>query len=162
MENQKQEWKSGADLAEQGFEYIQQWLSKGIDPSVIKTDFEGLDNILSGFQRGNMVILGGRPAMGKTALMQNIILNVAQQGHSVGVFSLSDSAEQFMLRLLAIKSSVSMTAIRNGRINNETEIPKVMKACEDTHSLPIFVQNRPASVNDIRERANQLKQQQKH
>ena len=126
----------------------------------LDTGFTELNTILSGFQRENVVLLGGRPAMGKTALMQNIILNVAKQGYGVGVFSLSDPVEQFMLRLIAIQSSVSMSDIRTGNVRKETDLPKIKEACEEMSTLPIFVQASSASADDIMERARILKQEQ--
>ena len=160
MENQEHSWKSSAELVVQGFECIQEWMKKESDILGLDTGFEELNRILSGFQRGNVVMLGGRPAMGKTALMQNIILNVAKQGYGVGVFSLADSTEQFILRLICIKSSVSMIDIRNGNVKKETDLPKIKEACEDTSTLPIFVQDSSASADDIMERARILKQEQ--
>ena len=153
-------WKSSAELAEQGFKRIQAWTNKDVNTSTFDTGFTELNELLSGFQPGNVVLLGSRPSMGKTALMQNIILNVAKQGHGVGIFSLAESAEQFLLRLTSITTEISMFDIRYGRINNETELPKIKKACEHIHSLPIFLQDRPVTVSELKTSVHLLKRQQ--
>ena len=159
MNKQESEWRAGAELVDQGFASIQEWMKKDSELRGLDTGFTDLNRILSGLQRGHVILLGGRPAMGKTALMQNIVLNVARKEQGVGIFSLSDSGEQFMLRLISIQSLVSMSRILNGHIDTETELPKIRQACEETSTLPIFVQDRMVSVRDIAEKTRQLKQQ---
>ena len=162
MENEENVWQSSKELVDHGFEYIQHWMKKDSALLGLDTGFADLNNILSGLQPGNLLMLGGRPAMGKTALMQNIALNIAKAGHGVAIFSFADSAEQCMLRMIGIESLVSVCAIRNGHISEDTDLPKIIDACETIYSLPIFIQDRAASVEDIIARVRYLYENEKN
>ena len=152
-----QSWKSSRELTEQEFEQILARFNDESYTTGLDTGFNDLNSILGGLQRGQLVLLGGRPAMGKSALMQNIILHVAKKGHGVGVFSLASSAEQFILRLITIESSVSTSKIRTGKIHREIELPKISNACEHLNDLPIYIQDDALTSDDIRKGAHTLK-----
>jgi replicative DNA helicase len=89
----------------------------------VSTGFEGLDRLLSGLQRSDLIILAARPSLGKTALALNMAYNAAVRLHrSVGIFSLEMSKEQLIQRLLAIGSGVDQQRLRTGWIeDNEWE-----------------------------------------
>lgn len=159
MEKQEH-WKSSSEVVESSVGMIQQRMNKTKELLGLDTGFEDLNKLLAGLQLGQLVLLAGRPAMGKTALMQNIVLNIAGQGHGVGVFSFVDSAEQFMLRLIGIKSLVSMSEILNGTVDAETQLPNITHACQHIDSLPIFTQDRLGSVDDIIDEVRSLKETQ--
>lgn len=91
--------------------------SKGI--TGIPTGYKKLDQMTSGFQNGDLIILAARPSMGKTALALSIGAAAAEQGFSVGVFSLEMSAEQLTLRLLSAESRIAHHNIRNATITSE-------------------------------------------
>jgi len=85
----------------------------------IPTHFTALDNMTSGFQKSDLIVLAARPAMGKTALALNMALSAAKSGHRVGIFSLEMSAEQLTLRLLSIESEIPHYNIKNAMISSE-------------------------------------------
>jgi len=91
--------------------------SKGI--TGIPTGYKKLDQMTSGLQNGDLVVLAARPSMGKTALALSIGASAAAQGFSVGVFSLEMAAEQLTLRLLSAESGISHHNIRNATISSD-------------------------------------------
>ena len=82
-------------------------------------DINKLDQITSGFQKSDLIVLAARPSMGKTAIALNIAVNAAAKGIAVGFFSLEMSAEQLTLRLLSAESGIAHQNIRNASISSE-------------------------------------------
>lgn len=91
--------------------------SKGI--TGVPSGYKKLDQMTSGFQGGDLVVLAARPSMGKTAAGLSIAATAAAQGFCVGVFSLEMSAEQLTLRLLSAESGISHQNIRNATITSD-------------------------------------------
>ncbi|MCI5583550.1 MAG: replicative DNA helicase [Anaeroplasma sp.] len=87
----------------------------------LNTGFTSLNKYTQGFQKGNLIILAARPAMGKSAMAMNLAVNVAaknKNGHgTVAIFSLEMSAEQLVERMVAADSSIRLNQIKNGRIS---------------------------------------------
>jgi replicative DNA helicase len=141
----------------------------------VATGFSDLDKKLGGLHRSDLVILAGRPSMGKTALATNIAFNaakaykpvltsggrtVAEDGAVVGFFSLEMSAEQLAARLLAEESGVSSDRIRRGDIKRE-DFDKLVRVSHRLQMLPLFIDDTPAlSVSALRTRARRLMRQQ--
>ncbi len=140
------------------------------------TGFTDLDKLLGGLQRSDLVILAGRPSMGKTALATNIAYNAARaskweiddqgerklvDGAVVGFFSLEMSSEQLATRILAEASGVSSHRIRQGDLSN-AEFQNVVEANQELSQIPFFIDDTPAlSVAQLRTRARRLKRQHK-
>ncbi len=136
--------------------------------------FTDLDKLLGGLQASDLIILAGRPSMGKTALATNMAYNAARlcrfdidangqkkvsDGAVVGFFSLEMSAEQLATRILAEASGVSSDRIRKGDLSNE-EFQRVVEANQELARLPFFIDDTPAlSVAQLRTRARRLKRQ---
>ncbi len=91
--------------------------NKGI--TGIPSGYKKLDQLSSGFQKSDLIVLAARPSMGKTALALCFGIEAASQGSSVGIFSLEMSAEQLTLRLLSSRSGISHHKIRNATISSE-------------------------------------------
>lgn len=89
----------------------------------IKTDYKNLDNILGGMEKGNLVIIGGRPSMGKTTLAINIASNIAFMG-SVMVFSLEMKDSQLVKKILSSKTQVEISKFKGGK-PTENDLTKV-------------------------------------
>lgn len=87
----------------------------------LPSGFEKLDNMTSGFQKSDLIILAARPSVGKTAFSLNVALNAALQGKSVMFFSLEMAGEQLGQRLLSIRSKVGLKKIKDGSVFNNTE-----------------------------------------
>jgi len=130
--------------------------------SGIDTGFSGLNRQLGGLNKSDLLVLAGRPAMGKTALATNIGFNAAkssklEKNESVLIFSLEMSAEQLAQRILAEQSTIDSHKLRSGDLN-ETEFSKLVSTQNDILNLPFFIDDTPAiSVGQIASRARRLK-----
>ena len=133
----------------------------------ISTGLMDLDNKLSGFQNSDLVIIAGRPSMGKTAFAINFALNACrallaktkegEKPPSVGFFSLEMSSEQLASRLLSMIARVDSTNLRNGKVNEE-HYNDLRKAASELSEMPFFIDDTPAlSIAAIRARARKLK-----
>ena len=141
----------------------------------VATGFGGLDKKLGGLHPSDLVILAGRPSMGKTALATNIAFNaaksyggrrtpdgrtIAEDGAVVGFFSLEMSAEQLATRILAEESGVSSDRIRRGDVSRE-DFDKFVRASQQLSGLRLFIDDTPAlTVSALRTRSRRLLRQQ--
>lgn len=126
-----------------------------------------VDKKLGGFQNSDLLILAGRPSMGKTALAVNFGYNAARayarsggkEGAIVGIFSLEMSADQLATRILADRSGISGDAIRKGNIKQE-DFRKFVEASQELSQIPLYIDDTPAlSISAVRTRARRLKRQ---
>lgn len=125
----------------------------------LPTGFSKFDTMTSGFQKGDLIILAARPSMGKTALMLNMAVAVAREGHKVGIFSLEMSAEQLLLRMLSSESHIAHQKIRNASISSDEWVALTNTAARlaDTR---IYVDDTPTlTMRDLRSKARKLKAQ---
>ena len=127
----------------------------------IPTGFSDLDHLLGGLQNSDLLIVAGRPSMGKTALAVNIALNACKTIHrdnrGIGFFSLEMSAEQLATRMLSMESGINSNKIRSGRIG-EDDFHKIIRVSQDLHELPFYIDDTPAlSITSLRTRARRLK-----
>lgn len=106
--------------------------------SGIKTGFSGLDNILIGMGAGDLIVLGGRPGMGKTTFAVNIAVNVAKRTKKeVAIFSLEMTNEQLVSRILCSEAMIDSHSMRTGRLDNEQwkRLAEAASALSDTNLL---------------------------
>lgn len=133
----------------------------------ISTGLNDLDKKLSGFHNSDMVIIAGRPGMGKTAFAINFAFNAckallkkAGEGEvkpSVGFFSLEMSSEQLSTRLLSMLTKVDSTLLRNGKVNEEN-YNSIRRAAQELKGMQIFIDDSPAlTISSVRTRARKLK-----
>jgi replicative DNA helicase len=119
-----------------------------------------LDKKLSGFNKSDLVVIAGRPSMGKTALALNIALNIAQANYKVGFFSLEMSKDQLSFRLLSLDSGINSMHLREGRIKEE-DYNSLRRKAERFLDINLFVDDTPAlSIGSLNSRAKRLKGQQ--
>ncbi len=156
----------------QNFVQLNIWLKKTFQHlNDIKTHRKGitgtpsgytkLDDMTSGFQNGDFIVLAARPSMGKTALALNIATNAAQEGFTVGFFSLEMSAEQLTLRLLSTESGVGHHHIRNATITSD-EWLVVTNTASKLAQMKIFIDDTPmVTIMDVRAKARKLKAEHK-
>lgn len=129
--------------------------SKGV--TGVSSSFEQLDNMTSGFQKGDLIILAARPSMGKTAFALNLAVNAAKNKMSVGFFSLEMSAEQLTLRLLSTESGISHHSIRNATISSEEWI-ELTHVAADLAQMKFFIDDTAGiSIMELRAKARKLK-----
>lgn len=123
----------------------------------VTTGFIDLDRLTSGLQRSDLVILAGRPSMGKTALALNMAHAVALKAKlPVGMFSIEMSAEQLAHRLLAMEAQIESQRLRNGRMS-EADWDRLIEAVGVLSELPFFIDDSPVlSMADMRSKARRL------
>jgi replicative DNA helicase len=124
----------------------------------IETGFTDLDVMTSGLQKGDLIIVGARPSVGKTAFALNIAQYVAIHNQvPVAVFSLEMSKEQLVLRLLCSEARVPGHKVRSGYLSQE-EWPALVSAASVLHSAPMFIDDTSAmSPLEIRAKARRLR-----
>ncbi|MCH8107739.1 MAG: replicative DNA helicase [Chloroflexi bacterium] len=120
------------------------------------TGFDGLDDLLGGMQPSDMIILGARPALGKSALAVNISLNAARNGSLVGIFSLEMSREQLALRILASEAEIDTHLLRLG-LTTEAEEQRIIDSIGQLSDLPVYIDDTPfQGVLEMRGKARRL------
>jgi replicative DNA helicase len=130
------------------------------DITGVSTGFTELDKLTSGLQPGELIIIAGRPSMGKTTLAINIAENAAI-GRQVpaGIFSMEMSAEQLSFRMLSSIGRISQSRLRNGKLSDE-DWPRVDSAVSMMSNAPIFIDDGGAlTPTDVRSRARRLKRE---
>jgi replicative DNA helicase len=124
----------------------------------VPSGYEDLDRLTAGFQPSDLIIVAGRPSMGKTAFCLNIAANVALHAKTgVAVFSLEMSADQLVMRMLCSLAELDLARVRIGHIQDR-EYKKIAMAVGDLGEAPIYIDDTPAlSVMELRARARRLK-----
>lgn len=142
------EFEKGADVSNRVLNEIAQLRTqKGV--TGIKTDLRDLDRITNGFQRGDLIILAARPAMGKSALALNLVNMVARNNPgNVALFSLEMPADSLMKRLLSCESQVVSEKLRNGRVTDQ-EMSKLHRAANALSERNIFIDDTSAITPNL-------------
>ena len=122
----------------------------------VPTGFRKLDNILSGLQKSDLVILAARPSVGKTSLALNMALNAASQGLTVGVFSLEMSKMQLVERLLAAEARVDSWRLRTGNLSDD-DFPRLGRAMGKLSEMSLYIDDSAnLTAMQIRTKARRL------
>ncbi len=120
------------------------------------TGYNDLDELLGGMQRSDMVVLGARPAMGKSTLAINVAINAAQDGATVGVFSLEMSREQLALRILAADAQIDSHRLRLGLVT-EADEQRITDSIGRLSELPMYIDDTPfQGMVEMRSKARRL------
>lgn len=149
-------------------------IARGGRISGLTSGFTDIDNLLGGLQPSDLLILAGRPGMGKTALGTNMAFHCAKaylqdleanaeypRGAPVLFFSLEMAAQQLSARILSEQSEIEVWKIRNGKFS-ETEWEKFVLAMQDLSSLPLYIDDTGGiSIAQIAARARRLKREKK-
>ena len=129
----------------------------------VPTGLRDLDDRLGGLHQSDLIIIAGRPSMGKTALATNIAFNAAQKlqeserKSSVAFFSLEMSSEQLSTRILAEQSRIKSNDIRRGKISDE-QFDKFIETSKNITELPLYIDETPAiSIAAMSNRARRIK-----
>jgi replicative DNA helicase len=124
----------------------------------VPSGFNDLDEMTSGFQRSDLIIVAARPSMGKTALVLNIAQHVAiEENTPVAVFSLEMSKESLVQRMLTAEARVDSQLLRKGKLRDD-EYPRIAKAAGILSSAPIWIDDTPGvSLLEMRSKARRLK-----
>jgi replicative DNA helicase len=123
--------------------------------------FYDLDAMTSGFQRSDLVIIAGRPAMGKTSFSLNVAVNIAKEHRlPVAVFSLEMSKEQLVQRLLAGEAQIESNRLRSGRLT-QSDMEPLINAVESLSDVPLFIDDTAnLTVAQMRSQARKLQAEQ--
>ena len=142
-----------------GFELMEKLSEKKEYVTGIPSSFTELDNLTSGFQSSDLIVVAGRPSMGKTSFCLNVAEEVAishEQG--VGIFSLEMSKEQVAMRMLCSQARVSSRRVRTPAYLEKSDWPKLTRAAGTLYEAPIFIDDTPGlPVLDLRAKARRLK-----
>jgi replicative DNA helicase len=154
----KQKMEKVGDLLPMTFDDIERY-GKG-QILGIPSGFKDLDDMTAGFQGSDLIILAGRPAMGKTALALAMAANAAiHGGKAVGIFSLEMSRSQLVQRLLCAQAKVNMHLLRTGRLPTR-DFPKLSLGAGPLYEAKIFIDDSSdISVLEMRAKARRLKSQ---
>ena len=129
-------------------------MSQGGAP--VMTGYNNLDLLLGGLQRSDMIILGARPALGKSALAVNICLNAAKGGAICGIFSLEMSREQLALRILSSDAGIDSHRLRLNLINDAEE-QRIIDSIGLLSELPVWIDDTPfQGLLEMRSKARRL------
>ena len=166
--------KTFGQATREAIEMADRAMKSGGHLSGYTTGLDALNAKIGGLHKSDLVILAGRPAMGKTALATNIAFACAKRyaediargvdpertsGTPVAFFSLEMSSDQLATRVLAEQSSVNSESLRMGKISHE-EFGRLARAAGDLSDLPFFIDDTPAlSIAALRTRARRMKRQ---
>ena len=122
----------------------------------VPSGFKDLDKLTAGLQPSDLIVVAGRPSMGKTAFSLNIGTNAAFAGIGVAIFSLEMAKEQLVLRMLCSEARVNNAKVRSGYLADR-DFPKLANAAGRLHEAPIYIDDTPAiSVLELRAKARRL------
>ena len=122
----------------------------------VPTGFPSLDRLLLGFREGQLIIIGARPAVGKTSFALNLALNAAAAGFTVGFFSLEMSGKEIAQRLICAHAMLSISDFRTGRITPE-QWANINEATQELSKLDILIDDTPGTtVTEIRAKARRM------
>jgi len=166
--------KSFGEATKLAVEMAEKALNSGGHLSGLTTGIEGINSKVGGLHKSDLVILAGRPGMGKTSLATNIAFAAAQRfardiedgiepaksaGAPTAFFSLEMSADQLATRILAEQSSISSENLRMGKISQQ-EFRSLARAAAELQSLPLYIDDTPGlTIAALRTRARRLKRQ---
>jgi replicative DNA helicase len=148
-------------LLKETFARIEELYHLGADVTGTPSGFPDLDKLTSGFQPGNLVILAGRPGMGKSALALNMAANVAIRHQlPVGIFTLEMSKDEVTQRLMCCEANVSSHKIRTGSLAVD-DWPRLTRACDSLYRTPLYIDESGAvNLTEIRSKSRRLKSMQ--
>ena len=150
------------EIVKASFGSIDKLYEQGQRITGLETHFEDFDNMTSGLQKSDLVIVAARPSMGKTAFAINIAENSAVRDQKVvGVFSLEMSRESLLLRLLCSQSRVDSHKLRTGFLSRE-DYGKLITGLGALVEAPIFIDDTPGiSISEMRAKCRRLQQAQR-
>ncbi len=146
------------DLMMSTYKHIEDLYNRKEMVTGVPTGFTDLDRVTAGLQPSDLIVVAGRPSMGKTAFCLNIAEHVAiEKKIGVAVFSLEMSKEQLVLRMLCSQAQVDLSRLRTGFLSNK-DFPKITLASGRLADAPVYIDDTPAlSVLELRAKARRLR-----
>ncbi|CAN7148661.1 replicative DNA helicase [Bacillus sp. AFS015802] len=148
------------DVLVRTYDNIETLTNRKGDVTGISTGFADLDHMTAGFQRNDLIIVGARPSMGKTAFALNIAQNVAVKAkENVAIFSLEMGAEQLVMRMLCAEGNINAQNLRTGDLTDE-DWRKLTMAMGSLSNAGIYIDDTPGiKVGEIRSKCRRLAQE---
>ncbi|MDP2629557.1 MAG: replicative DNA helicase [Candidatus Harrisonbacteria bacterium] len=124
----------------------------------VPSGFDGIDNILSGFQKSDLILIGARPSLGKTSLALSMLRHAAvKENIPVGFFSIEMSREQVIDRLISLEAGVPLWKLRTGRLKDEQDFHSIQNALDTLSKAPIYIDDTPSpNILQMRSMARRL------
>jgi replicative DNA helicase len=146
------------EMVDSGYQMIEKLQQQRGLVTGVPTGFIDLDEMTSGFQKSDLVIIAARPGMGKTSFVMNMALNSAiEAGKSVGVFSLEMSKEQLFMRMLTSEARVDAHRFRGGFFG-EQDYARLVEAFARLHDAKVFIDDTPGvGILEMRAKSRRLK-----
>jgi replicative DNA helicase len=146
------------ELVDSGYQLIEQLQAQRGLVTGVPSGFLDLDEMTSGFQKSDLVIVAARPSMGKTSFVLNTAVNAAvEAGRSVGIFSLEMSKEQLFMRMLTSEARVDAHRFRGGFLG-EQDYGRLVEAFARLHDAKIFIDDTPSvGILEMRAKSRRLK-----
>ncbi|MEO7191159.1 MAG: replicative DNA helicase [Vicinamibacterales bacterium] len=147
-----------SELVDSGYQLIEQLQAQRGLVTGVPSGFADLDEMTSGFQKSDLVIIAARPSMGKTSFVLNMAVHCAvEAAKSVGIFSLEMSKEQLFMRMLTSEGRVDAHRFRGGFLG-EQDYARLVEAFARLHDAKIFIDDTPsAGILEMRAKARRLK-----
>jgi len=158
QENGAKEFRESPEMTKATLEHILELKKRGNQVVVgLDTGFAKLNELTTGFGKGDLVIVAARPAMGKTALCLNLAQNALDDNKGVAIFSLEMPAEQLMLRMFSSKTAIPLQKMRRGDLSDD-EWTRLSSAADTMSSKSFFVDdNGNVNIHKIRSKLRKLK-----
>ena len=136
---------------------IEELFNSGGDITGLSTGFKDLDGMTSGLQPSDLVIVAGRPSMGKTSFAMNLVEHaILHQEKPILVFSMEMPADSLIIRMLSSVGRIDQTRIRNGKLEQE-DWPKLSTAVNKLKDVPLYIDDTPAlTPTEVRSRARRV------
>lgn len=148
------------DLSLGAIERIEELFASDSPITGLSTGFADLDDMTSGLQSSDLIIVAGRPSMGKTSFAMNLAENAAiDRGLPVAIFSMEMSGEQLVMRMMSSLGRIDQTKVRSGKLH-EDDWPRLTSAIGILSETKLFIDETPAlTPTDLRARARRLKRE---
>ena len=152
----KSSYKSLTEFMIEAYNEAEEVCAAGGEAHGVPTGYPSLDRMLMGLREGQLVIIGARPAVGKTSFALNLALNAASEGYTVAFFSLEMSGKEIAQRFICAHAQINMSNFRTGRISPQ-EWANINEATQDLSRLDILIDDPPATtVTEIRAKARRM------
>lgn len=154
---QSQGFTAVKDLVKSSYKMIETLFENKSEITGLPTGFKDLDKLTAGLQKGDLIIVAGRPSMGKTAFSVNLIENAAHISNAkIAIFSLEMSKESLVMRMLTSQARIDSMRVRTGDLL-EQDWPKLLAAADTLAHMNVFIDDQPAQTTmEIRAKARRL------
>jgi len=142
--------KKAADIIKDNLPQFDSFIYGEKNSGNMKTEFKSLDRLIGSFLASEVIILGARPAMGKTSFMISMMYNQAKQGKKIMLYSLDSNAQQVIYTLISYITDISSYRLSCGLATKEDK-PKIEAALKEIESLSIYIDDKNKTIDEIKD-----------